>query len=193
MSTPTAPKSDSELLDLLQGLLGRAQQGDADAVPELEAALDANPWIWERYGELARQAQAAWVRLIAGSNLMLRECLERKTAALQAELTGPAPSPLEKLLAGRVVACWLQVHYADAAYAQLATTTTAQHTAALRRQSSAHQRYLQAIKALVTVQRLLRPAPTPLQLLRVPVSETGGENSRHPPGGFRRISTTADN
>jgi hypothetical protein len=32
---------------------------------------------------------------------------------------GPDPSPLEKLLVGRVVAGWLQVHYADAPYAQL--------------------------------------------------------------------------
>jgi hypothetical protein len=134
--------------------------------------MDRNPWIWERYGDLAAHAQGAWLQLIAGPNLMLHESVERKAEQMRAELAGPDPSLPERLLVERVVACWLQTQYADAAYAQLKGGTPGQHAAALRRQNSAQQRYLHAIRTLAAVRKLLTPAPSPLQLLRRPVDET---------------------
>ena len=62
------------------------------------------------------------------------------------------------------MACWLQVHYSDAAYAQMKGGGPAQHAVALRRQDSAQRRYLQAVKALATARRLLRPAPAPVEI-----------------------------
>jgi hypothetical protein len=170
-TTTTAPKQD-EILERLRKLVQRAEGGDEAALPELRVALDANPWCWERYGDIGRQAQAAWLGLLGGKNLMLKESVGRRAEQLRAELAGPEPSPLERLLVERVVSCWLQTSYADAAYAQLKGATPAQHAAALRRQNSAQQRYLQAVRALVTTRKLLRPAPTALELLRVPVGET---------------------
>jgi hypothetical protein len=170
-ATTTPPKQD-EILERLQQLVRRAEGGDETALPELRVALDANPWCWQRYGDLAQESMAAWLQLIAGPNLMLHESTRRKAEQLRAELAGPQPAPLERLLVERTVSCWLQTHYADAAYAQLKGATPAQHTAALRRQNSAQQRYLQAVKALATVRKLLRPAPSPLELLRAPVGET---------------------
>jgi hypothetical protein len=162
-TTTTASKQD-EVLERLQRLVERAEQGDETVLGELRAALDVNPWVWQRFGDLGRQAEAAWLQLVAGKNLLLLEATQRKAAQLRAELAGPAPSPLERLLIERIVACWLQVHYSDASYAQLKGTTPAQHTAALRRQNSAQQRYLQAVKALATVRKLLRPAPAPVEI-----------------------------
>jgi hypothetical protein len=176
MSTTTTgpPKQDGEdqVLERLQRLVVRAEQGDESVLGELRAALDVNPWVWQRYGDLAQQSQAAWLQLVAGKNLLLLESTRRKAEQLRAELAGPGPSPLERLLVERVVACWLQTNFADASYAQLKGNSPAQHTAALRRQNSAQQRYLQAVKALAAVRRLLRPAPSPLELLRAPVGET---------------------
>ena len=80
--------AETEILERLQALVKRAEQGDESALPELRAALDTNPWIWERYGDLARQSQAAWLQLIAGPNLLLRESVERKAEQLRAELAG---------------------------------------------------------------------------------------------------------
>jgi len=37
---------------------------------------------------------------------------------MQVELSGPDPTPLESLLIQRVLACWVQVHFADALAAQ---------------------------------------------------------------------------
>jgi hypothetical protein len=170
----TTSAAETETLERLQTLVKRAEQGDESALPTLRAALDTNPWIWERYGDLAQQSQAAWLQLIAGPNLLLRESVERKAEQLRSELTGPGPSPLEKLLVERVIACWLQVQYADAAYAQQTSPSPGQHTAALKRQAGSHQRYLHSIKTLATVRKLLKPAPSTLELLGYPAGKGAG-------------------
>jgi hypothetical protein len=170
-TTTTPPKQEDPVLERLQRLVQRAEQGDEAVLPELRVALDANPWVWERYGDLAQQSQAAWLQLIAGPNLLLHESTRRKAEQLRAELAGPAASPLERLLVERVVSTWFQVHYSDAAYAQQKGSTPAQHTAALRRQNSAQQRFVLAVKALATVRKLLRPGLSPVDLALRPVPE----------------------
>ena len=174
----TTSTTETETLERLQSLVKRAEQGDESALPELRAALDANPWIWQRYGDLAQQSQAAWLQLIAGPNLLLRESVERKAEQLRAELAGPGPSALEKLLVERVIACWLQVQYADAAYAQQTSPSPGQHTAALKRQAGSHQRYLHSIKTLATVRKLLKPAPSTLELLGYPAGKGAGDHKQ---------------
>ena len=176
----TTSTPETETLERLQSLVKRAEQGDESALPELRAALDTNPWIWQRYGDLAQQVQAAWLQLIAGPNLLLRESVERKAEQLRSELAGPGPSPLERLLVERVIACWLQVQYADAAYAQQTSPSPGQHTAALKRQAGSHQRYLHSIKTLATVRKLLKPAPSTLELLGYPAGKGGGDRKQRP-------------
>jgi hypothetical protein len=163
---------EADVVERLQQLVRRAQGGDQSVLGELRAALDANPDLWQRYGDLALQAQASWLNLVAGADLFLRETLERKLEQVRNELGIEGASPLERLLVDRVVACWLQTHYADTTYAQLKEPTPAQHTAALRRQSACQQRYLQAIKALVTVRKLLRPPLSPVDLALRPSADT---------------------
>src|SRR4051794_36738638 len=111
----TEQSSASAAADLSE-LAERARQGDASVLPALRQALEADPSLWETYGDLAVQAQAAWLDLLAGKNLLLSEAVQQKLGALRAELGGPSPSPLERLLVERVVACWLQLHYADISY-----------------------------------------------------------------------------
>jgi hypothetical protein len=139
------------VLDLLE----RARAGDTEAVPALRAALDDCPGVWRAYGDLASHAQAAWVELIAGKDLALRESLTRRAGALARELAGPAPEPLERLLAERIAASWLQVHFADAAAADAVSGGARYAEAAARRQDAAHRRYVAAIGALATLKRLL--------------------------------------
>ena len=185
-TTTTTPPKQDEILEQLRQLVERAEQGDASVMGELRVALDANPWVWERYGDLAKQSQAAWLLLIAGRNLLLLESTQRKAEQLRAELAGPEPSRLERLLVERIVSCWLQTNYADSAYAQLPRgANPAQHTAALRRQNAAQQRYLQAMRALATIRKLLRPAPSPLDLAMRPVPE-------QPAGRLAGASVPAD-
>ena len=156
--TPS-PNQDAAARARLESLVQRAQRGDESVLPELRQVLDAHPELWRRCGDLALQAQTAWLQLIGGKDLLLRESLQRKLEQLKVELAGTDPSPLEKLLVERATATWLQLQYIDAVYAQVKGNGSAQHQALQRRQNSAQQRHLQALKMLVTVRKLLAPSP----------------------------------
>ena len=99
--------------------------------------------------------------MAVGENDVVQEAVRMKLAELRDELAGPEASSLERLLANRVALCWLQVHYADTAYAQRnheATVSLELGEYYQRRQDQAHRRYLSAIKALAQVRRLLGPS-----------------------------------
>jgi hypothetical protein len=167
---------DPQALERLRQLVERAQRGDPEVLPELRAALDAYPALWRHHGDLARHTEEAWLRLISGDNLLLRESVRRQAEELRAELAGPQASPLERQLSERVAACWLQTQYADTSYAQFAGrgATPAQRAEAQQRQNSSQQRYLLALKALATVRKLLKPMPSVFDLGLHPVAETVG-------------------
>ena len=171
-SNPQAEVDPRQEEDELARLVGRAERGDLTVLPALREALAANPDLWQTYGDLALQAEGALVRVAAGSNLLLAESLLLKLRALKAELGGESPSPLERLLVERVSASWLQTAYFDGLVAQAAGAGEARQRALQRQQDAAHRRHLAGIKQLAVVRRLLRPAPSPLELLRAPVSET---------------------
>ena len=98
----------------LAGLLQRAENGDRTALTQVRKILDLAPGIWEETGDIAGHAINSLVRVAASDNLLLKDSLERKLAALKDELAGQTPTPLERLLAERIAAYWLQVHFADA-------------------------------------------------------------------------------
>ncbi len=136
-------------------LLVRARQGDGEALSKLRAILDGTPGLWKQLGDMARLAEQSWIDLIAGPDPLLREALERQVEALQAELSGPDPTPMVSLLARRVVATWLQLGQADAACAQAINLPIRQAAYLEKRQDAAHRRHLAAVAALATVRRLL--------------------------------------
>jgi hypothetical protein len=109
-------------------------------------------------GNLAWQAEYSLVRAALGEDLVAREALTRKLELLRAELNGPASTPLERLLVERVVACWLQLHYADIVLAQReGKLTLAQGEYHQRARDRAHKRYLSSIKTLALVRKLAVP------------------------------------
>jgi len=145
--------------DQMQQLLLRAQQGDTTVIGDLRELLDQKPELWKQVGDLAEHAELAMLSLAAGKNLLAREAMQRKLADLKEELTGPSPTPLERLLVNRIAISWLQVHHADLA-AAACTANTPQGVYAQRRLDSANRRYLLAIRQLATVRRLLQPITT---------------------------------
>jgi hypothetical protein len=58
-------------------------------------------------------------------------------------------------------------------------------------QDSAHRRHLASLKQLAVVRRLLRPAPSPLELLRAPVGETSAAAATRRAGGLPRCGAAA--
>ena len=49
-----------------------------------------------------------------------------------------------------------------------------------KRQAGSHQRYLHSIKTLATVRKLLKPAPSTLELLGYPAGKGAGDRKQRP-------------
>ncbi|MCH7729218.1 MAG: hypothetical protein IH991_22470, partial [Planctomycetes bacterium] len=116
--------------------------------------LDENPEVWRQVGDLAAHARLTLIRLIAKGDMLLFESIQRQAGEMECQLLGASPSLLERLSVQRVVACWLQLQYADVMACtendQLAQTTFwSQH------QDRAHRRYTSAVKQLAMIRQLL--------------------------------------
>jgi hypothetical protein len=151
-----------EILDAPQAMLEiikRAQSGDEEAMPMLRGMLDQVPAIREVLGaDLERTVECSISKSLGGEdNLAFHEAMKRKLAALREDLEGPSPSPTERLLVDRIVACWLQMQEADLRYAQTGNCSFAQANYHLRRQDCAHRRFLSAMKTLATIRKLGLP------------------------------------
>jgi hypothetical protein len=126
-------------------------------VTATQELLKRFPNIVEVGGNAAELAERSLLDAMAGTDFFSRGLYRTKLAALRAELAGPQPSRLERLLVERVVACWLQVYHADAIAAQAGSITLAEGDYNQRRQDRAHRRLMSAVKTLATVRRLALP------------------------------------
>jgi len=153
----------AEVLAEIKAVVARAKSGDAKAVPRLREFLARFPLLWQRYGDLAAQAEVAWVNLAAGTDLHLKESLLRFAAEQRALLTRPSASPIEKLLVDRAVACWLQLQYFSAIEAGAIAGKDAPKVLHFwaERQVVAQRLFESALASLVAAQKLLPvAAPT---------------------------------
>src|SRR5262245_8971495 len=148
---------DADALNEIRAVVAQARKGDTAVLPRLRELLDGHPILWQRYGDLAAQAERLWVALAAGPDQYLRECLLRQAAAKRQELAGPDAGPVERLLVERVVMTWLQLSYFDAVTAQAAAKDELPKLALYRgkRQAQAQRAHLSAVAALTTLRRLL--------------------------------------
>jgi len=140
----------------LRKVLERAQRGDETTLPLLRELLQ-KPHVVEACGNLATHFEHTMVRKMSGKDLAVSEGLRRKLDCLRAELAGPTPAPLERLLVERIVACWLHLYHLETVYAGKdgMALELAQHYQ--RCIDRAHKRYLSAIKALAMVRKLALP------------------------------------
>ena len=151
--------------DDLKLILERAIAGDQTVVPQLKAAFDQNPEFVRMFGDLVLHAEESLLTLSAGNDLFAKEAIRRQLQAVRQQLNGT--SALEKLLVDRIAISWLEVYQCDLDLANLLQAkagTTPAATHAERRLNSANQRFLASVRALVTAQKLLRPALSPIQI-----------------------------
>ena len=141
-------------------LLRKAEKGDKAVLPALQIWMDRTPGYWETVGDLAQTARQSLIQTISGdTNLVIQEAHARKYAALTAELAGPQPSPLERLLVECIALCWLHLYYTEALYAQnIHNLSLRQAEYYEQRLSKAQARYLAAIRTLAHIRRLGVPA-----------------------------------
>lgn len=145
----------------LPTLLTKAQGGDKKALDELRPILD-KAGLWDYCGDLGRRVQDSWLEAMTGKNRLVREAYERKANELRKDLLAAGDSPLERVLADRIVATWLQVCHADMTYALVLKDDDGYtfRAAAFHhdRQDRANARHLKSVKALASVRRLLAPS-----------------------------------
>ena len=189
---PRAEPAEAPYAEQVRELLFRAQQGDQRVLPQLREVPDSRPELWRQMGDLAGHARDALLALASGPSLLARESIRRRMQEVQAELAGPAPSPLESLLAERAALCWGQSYLADVCALAKQRAGGPEAAQADRRAAVCQARYLAALRQLALVRKLLRPAPTPLELLRGPVGETAGDGGdRQARGGVPRAACAA--
>jgi hypothetical protein len=165
-----APATRAEL----DALLKRARAGDKSTVPALRKLLQDPATVRVFGGDLAEQVEQSFVGGIARDDIAWREALTRKLELLRTELLGPSPSPVERLLVERVVACWLQVQDAEIRFAQNQTKLSIQQgDYHQRRMDAANRRYPAALKTLALVRKLAVPA-LQINVARKQVNVAGG-------------------
>src|SRR5260370_42599506 len=95
MENEPTPQNKPQEVERLEALVKRARQGDESVLPELRQLLDRFPELWKRCGDLAAQAQKAWLDLVGGVDLLCKESVQRQLDEMRVELSGPDPTPLE--------------------------------------------------------------------------------------------------
>ncbi len=157
--TPADKNDVPTTQDELRALLKRAHKGDETTVPVLRKMLDRPGCVGSFGGNLAEQVISSFVKSIGGENVAFREDALRKLAQLRTELLGENPTPVERLLVERVVACWLQVQDAEWRAAQGENAATFQQSEFYqRRMDATNRRFLAAVRTLALVRKLAVPA-----------------------------------
>ncbi|WP_439623990.1 hypothetical protein [Gemmata sp.] len=141
----------------INATIRKAESGNAAALDEVKLLL-ARPGTADLFGgNVAREAVRKLVTTYAGKNPAVRESILRKLEELRAEVSGPNPSPLEKLLVERVVATWLHLHHLEAVYAGKESMSLPLGAYYQKSISAAQKRYIAAIKGLAEVRKLAIP------------------------------------
>ena len=138
-------------------LSDRAQDGDEKAVLEIRKILDSSPDLaWLFIKGPAKMAESALVdEMTKDEDLASKEFLRHQLESMRVELAGENPSPLERLLAERVVATWLEVQLFEALYAVgMKGGTFKQDDHEQKRLDGAHRRHLSAIRTLAQIRKL---------------------------------------
>jgi hypothetical protein len=151
------PAPGQETRELLQRA-AKGDEGSREAVRALLADGDRGRKLIESYGSPAKWLLQSVVGKAANRNIMVQEAASRKLDAVQTELEGPNPTPLERLLAERVCLCWFVVNwYEDAFIESIKGMSIPQASFHLGSINRAHARFLSAVKSLAQVRKLAPP------------------------------------
>ena len=145
-----------EIVARLHELTKRAEKGDRKVIPELREILDGSPDLAWRLVDLGKTAERLLIdKSIEAKDLAAREGLEYLLETMRREVAGNSVSPLERLLAERIVATWLQVQLFEALYAaNLGDLTLNQANYHQKRLDRAHRNHLSAIRTLAQIRKL---------------------------------------
>ena len=142
----------------LNELVKKAEKGDKESLPEIRKILKESPelaWQIMDYGKLAE-----WhfiERMTKDKDFGSKELLRQQLAAMREEIAGENPSPLERLLAERIVATWLQIQLFEGLYAanMYNSISINQGNYQQKRLDRAYRNHLSAIRTLAQIRKLV--------------------------------------
>ena len=146
-----------ETVGRLRELVKKAEKGNKKAVPEIRKILEESPELAWRYMTLAKLPERLFIdKMSKDKDLAAKELMEHQLAAMRKEIAGENPSPLERLLAERVVATWLQIQLFESIYASSVyqNMTIAQGNYYQKRLEQTYKRHLSAIRTLAQIRKL---------------------------------------
>lgn len=139
-----------------------------DDIKHLQEALAYCPGLVRDVGDVAENAERAWVDMAADGKVDVAACVQLRVDGLRAELSvgGAKGDVFDRLLVDRVVITWLQVHTHEGAEALSASRGEPVHLQAKRsrRINVAQQGYRAALRDLLDYRRL-KPAVTAVTAL----------------------------
>jgi hypothetical protein len=147
---------DNPYTNELRELVERAGYGDETALPELRKLLDQTPELWKQVGDVAKHVETAWVKLLAGGNLLTQECLHREAERRRTALLGDNPTAIERHLIEAIIASWLQLQHAEIQMSNSMGVTDSQLNFFHRRLESAQKQHRTAIDQLVKIRKVER-------------------------------------
>ena len=147
---------DSDASKEVDRIIAKANKGDEDAAGRFRELIKAAPEVASCFrSNLARVAENQMLRRAFGKDSLASiVAIQRKIAAIRADLEGPTPSPVERLLAERAALCWLDCYHNEIREADPSNRTIPQADFQARQRDRAHRRYLSALKALAAVRKL---------------------------------------
>ena len=154
-------------IERLQTLSKAAEGGDIEARQELRRAVArCSPEVIVEASDVARRAERMLVKTISAGEPLMQETLKTRLDHMRGEIAGERPTPLERLLAERVVAGWLLVEVLEgliAAQYQRGVKGPRVGPAYIVQMSkileSATRRHLAAIQTLARVRKLQNNTP----------------------------------
>jgi len=164
VSAEVEPQEELETkIDRLRALSREAEGGDRGARAELRRTVaKCLPTVIAEASDVARRAERMLIKTISAGEPLMQETLEARLDHMRGEIAGEHPTPLERLLAERVVAGWLLVEVLEVLGAaqfrrdapkgsQVSPSYTIQMSRILE---SATRRHLAAIQTLARVRKL---------------------------------------
>lgn len=150
----------------LKSLADGAKAGDAAALAKLRRMLDQHPEIWQTCGDLTKHAERAWIELLSADPLGA-ESIKRHIEKLEADLAGPHPTPVERVLVHQVVLCYLAVRHAEIAATTPGKSSLNQAMFRTRRSEVAQRRLVSALKMLAQLRATVPAGLAPINSLQV--------------------------
>ena len=156
--TKEEKEAHRDTVERLKELVEKAAKGDKKPLPEIKKILKESPELAWQIMDFAKYTEYHHTKMmVKEEGPGLKEVLKAQLAAMREEIAGDNPSPLERLLAERIVITWLQIQLFEGLYASNmsnGTMTIAQSNYNQKRIDQAYKRHLSTIKTLAQIRKL---------------------------------------